>query len=255
MNQAEATGSRGGFSWKIGVLALICVTGIIFGRQAGRFLGEIVEWTAALGPWGGVLFGVLYAALTVALVPGSVLTLAAGAVYGVVWGSVIVFIGASAGSMLAFGVARYLARDWVERRLKARPDFAAVDEALSSEGLRIMFLLRLSPVFPFNFLNYALGLTRVTFRDYALACLGMIPGTILYVYTGAVAGLAARAIGGIGGRAAGGALPEKGAAWWALMGIGFIATVAVTVYATRLAKKALDQAVRSSPRPEAAPLP
>ena len=100
----------------------------------------------------------------------------------------VVFVGASLGAIAAFLVARYVARRAIERRLAGHPRFAALDRAIEKEGRKIVFLLRLSPVFPFVFLNYALGLTRVRFADYALACFGMLPGTLLYVYYGKVVG-------------------------------------------------------------------
>jgi uncharacterized membrane protein YdjX (TVP38/TMEM64 family) len=132
----------------------------------------------------------------VAFVPASLLTLAAGAIFGIPAGTLYVFVAATVGSCLAFLVSRYLARVAVERRIEGNPKFAAIDRAVGRQGRRIVFLLRLSPVFPFNLLNYALGLTRVRFVDYAVAAVGMLPGTLLYVYLGKVAGDVAALAGG-----------------------------------------------------------
>src|SRR5207245_1117774 len=103
-------------------------------------------------------------------------------------GTVYVLIAATLGSAAAFLVSRYLARGAIERRLANIPRFAAIDRAVGAEGRKIVFLLRLSPVFPFTLLNYALGLTQVRFADYLVAAIGMLPGTVLYVYAGQAIG-------------------------------------------------------------------
>ena len=181
------------------------------------------------------MFVLGYAAATVAFVPGSILTLAAGAIFGLGKGTALVFIGATLGSTLAFLVARYLARGAIERRLEDQPRFSAIDRAVGRQGLKIVFLMRLSPVFPYNLLNYALGLTRVRLLDYLLACFGMIPGTFLYVYYG-------KALGSLAA-VAGGAAPERGTGDWVLLGVGLLATAVVTAFVTRIARRALDEQV------------
>ena len=190
-------------------------------------------WVDGLGVWGPLVFIAGYAVATVALVPGSVLTLAAGAIFGLVEGTIYVFFGATLGACGAFLVARYVARSAVERRIEANPKFATVDRAVGREGRKIVFLLRLSPVFPFNLLNYGLGLTKVRFVDYAIACLGMLPGTFLYVYYGKLLGDVAAV--------AGGAEVEKGAEYWVVLGLGIVATVAVTALITAKARQALQR--------------
>jgi uncharacterized membrane protein YdjX (TVP38/TMEM64 family) len=215
---------------------LIVVVGVALLLALGRALGGYVEpfrvFVEGLGAVAPLVFGLAYAVAVVAFVPGSALTLAAGAIFGVVTGAVTVFVAAVVGSAAAFLIARYLARGAVERRLAANPKFAAIDRAVGREGRKIAFLLRLSPAIPFNLLNYALGLTRVRFADYLLASLGMIPGTILYVYLGAVAGDAASASA------------SDGAAGWqtAVKALGLAATAAVTFYVTVLARRALREA-------------
>ena len=203
------------------------------GRQGGHHVPAFAAWVDGLGLWGPLVFIAGYAVATVALVPGSILTLAAGAIFGLAEGTLYVFVGASLGACLAFLVSRYLARSAVERRLEAHPKFAAVDAAVGREGRKIVFLLRLSPIFPFNLLNYGLGLTRVRFVDYAVACLGMLPGTFLYVYYGKLLGDVAAV--------AGGAEVERGAGYWAVLGLGIVATVAVTALITSKARQALER--------------
>ena len=220
-----------------GKIALIVVGGVLLifsGRQAGAYVPVFAAWVETLGVWGPLVFIAGYALATVAFIPGSVLTLAAGAIFGLLNGIVYVFIAATLGSCLAFLVARHLAREAIERKLADTPRFAAIDRAVSAQGRKIVFLLRLSPVFPFNLLNYALGLTKVRFVDYAIAAFGMLPGTILYVYYGKLAGDVAAL--------AGGAAPERGLADYGVLLLGLVATVVVATIVTRTARKALKEA-------------
>ena len=180
-------------------------------------------------------FVAAYAVAAVALIPGSVLTLAGGALFGLLRGTLYVFAGATIGACAAFLIARYLARGAVERRLANHPRFAAIDRAVAREGRKIVFLLRLSPLFPFSLLNYALGLTRVRFADFAVASLGMLPGTVLYVYYGKVLGDVAKVAAGQGA--------PRGAGYWTVLALGLLATVAVTFVVTRTAKKALSEEI------------
>jgi uncharacterized membrane protein YdjX (TVP38/TMEM64 family) len=197
---------------------------------------DALAWISGLGPLGPIMFIGLYIVACVLLLPGAILTLGAGAIFGFVQGAVAASVGATLGATCAFLIGRYLARDWVARRVAGNPRFAAMDEAVAREGWKIVLLTRLSPVFPFNVLNYAFGLTRVGLRDYFLASwLGMIPGMFMYVYLGSLAGL------GAGNR-------QRGLGEWSLYGLGLVATVAVTVFITRLAREALAKKIRE-PRP------
>jgi uncharacterized membrane protein YdjX (TVP38/TMEM64 family) len=194
-----------------------------------------LAWISGVGPLGLLVFIALYVLACVLLLPGSILTLGAGAIFGLFQGFIAVSIGATLGATCAFLVGRYLARNWVARRMAGNSKFKAVDEAVGREGWKIVLLTRLSPVFPFNLLNYSYGLTSVSLRHYFFASwLGMIPGTVLYVYLGSLAG-------GIAGLGAGQA--SRTAAEWALYGVGLLATVAVTVFVTRVARKALAERI------------
>lgn len=189
---------------------------------------ERIEQMGAAGP---LLFIGLYVVACVLFIPGSALTLGAGAIFGVVKGSIVVSIASTLGATAAFLVGRYLARDWVARKIDRNEKFKAIDQAVAREGWKIVGLTRLSPVFPFTLLNYAYGLTRVSLRDYVLASwIGMLPGTIMYVYLGSLARL------GIEANRAGGAQT-------ALKLAGLAATIAVTVYITRIARRALEKKV------------
>lgn len=216
---------------KIALGALAIAALIVLARQVGAAVPRFAHWVDGLGAWGPAVFIIGYAAAVVAFVPGSVLTLAAGAIFGLARGAVYVFVAAVLGSSAAFLIARYVARGAVERRLAGNARFAAIDRAVGEQGRKIVVLLRLSPAFPFSLLNYALGLTQVRFIDYLVASLGMIPGTLLYVYYGT-------AIGDVAALA-GGAPPKSDAAGSALFWIGLAATVLVTMVVTRTARKAL----------------
>src|SRR2546428_9111738 len=132
-------------------------------------LASFLEWVQGIGPWGAVLFGAVYVPAAVLLVPGSLLTLGTGFVFGLAKGTVIVSLGSTAGAAAAFLVGRTLAHDWVARRTAGRPRLAAIGRAVEIEGFKIVLLTRLSPVLPFNLLNYAFGLTAVPFRTYVVA--------------------------------------------------------------------------------------
>jgi uncharacterized membrane protein YdjX (TVP38/TMEM64 family) len=222
------------------LVAVALIGGVVaIGWLAGHYVQRFAGWVDGLGVWGPVVFVLGYAVSVVAFVPASVLTLAAGAIFGVAWGTVYVLVAATAGATVAFLIARHLAREAVERWLAGNARFASLDRAVGAEGRKIVFLLRLSPVFPFTALNYALGLTNVRFADYLIACVGMIPGTLLYVYSGKLAGDVAVL--------ASGAPVDKGPGYYALLTVGLVATVVVTTVVTRLARRALDDATAAGP--------
>jgi uncharacterized membrane protein YdjX (TVP38/TMEM64 family) len=206
---------------------------VLLGREVGASVPRFAEWVEGLGPWGPVVFVLGYAAAVVGFVPGSVLTLVAGAIFGVVAGTGYVFVAATLGACAAFLISRYLARGAVEQRIAGNERFARIDAAVAREGRKIVFLLRLSPIFPFTYMNYGLGLTGVRFADYAVACLGMLPGTLLYVYLGSVAGDLATI--------AAGASAATGYENWIKFG-GLAVTAVVTVLVTRIARRALAEA-------------
>lgn len=204
-----------------------------------RWLLALVEWVRGAGAAGAVAYVTAYVAACVAFVPGSLLTLGAGFAYGVVRGTLLVMVASTLGAAAAFVLGRTVLRARIQRRLTTWPRFAAVEQAVAEQGFRVVLLLRLSPLFPFNLLNYALGLTRVPLGTYVLASvLGMFPGTVLYVYLGSLVTSAAELTVG-GARARGGPLTQ--AFFWG----GLVATVLVTVVVTRYARRALDRRLAS----------
>ena len=200
-------------------------------------LTNALEWINNLGPAAAIVFMIIYMVATVLFFPASILTLGAGVVFGVFLGSLYVFIAASIGASLAFLVGRYIARGWVEKQIEGNPRFKAIDQAVAEEGVKIVLLTRLSPVFPFNLLNYAYGLTKVTFRDYVVGTLGILPGTIMFVYVGSLA----KNLATLGSEE----VATPSGIQWTIRIIGFLATVAVTVYVTKIARKALNERVET----------
>lgn len=221
--------------WTIALWVAIALALVVAARAANApaLLRAALDWIMGLGPWGLVVFVVLYATAAVLLLPAFVLTLGAGAVFGVAHGFVAVWVGATLGATAAFLIGRYLARGWVERRIEGNARFTAIDDAVAREGWKIVGLTRMSPAFPYGLLNYAFSVTRVSVRAYVLAtAIGMIPGIAMYVYIGSLAGTLA----GAGERA-------RTPAEWALYAVGLVATVAVTVYVTHVARAALDRRI------------
>ena len=184
----------------LGVLVLLGL--LVAGRYLGSLIPAVTERVQRLGPLAPLGFMLAYVVGAVAFVRGSLLTLAAGAIFGLVRGTVYVLIGATLGAASAFLIARYAARDFLRRRLPGSARFAALDTALLHDGRKIVFLLRLSPIFPFTVLNYALGVSGVRFVDFLVASVGMIPGTLLYVYYG-------KAVGEVAALASGAAPPRQ----------------------------------------------
>src|SRR5881409_1666388 len=212
------------------VIALFLVTRFLPVRE---WLTDFNNWVGQMGVAGILIFIVVYAVATVLLAPGSVLTIGAGFAFDLWKGFLAVSVGATLGASLAFLIARFIARDKVEAIARRNEKFRKIDNAIGKQGAKLIFLLRLSPVIPFNLSNYLYGLTGVKFWPYVLTSwIGMIPGTFLYVYIGA-AGKAAVAA------AAGGEAMKHGWQYWTFTGVGLAATIVVTVWVTKIARDAL----------------
>jgi uncharacterized membrane protein YdjX (TVP38/TMEM64 family) len=220
------------------LLAAFGIAFVLFGREASLRLPAFAAWVQSLGVWGPLAFVLGYGIAAVLLVPAVLLTLAGGAVFGFRRGVVYVTMGATLGATLAFFAARYVVRRFVEAYVERYPRLGAIDRAVESEGARLVFLLRLSPIVPFVFLNYVLGISRISFRDYILGTVGMLPAVAAYVYAGKVAGDLATVVAGV-------ATPH-GPMYYVLLTIGLAATLLASVLITRAAARAL--AARSEPQ-------
>jgi uncharacterized membrane protein YdjX (TVP38/TMEM64 family) len=225
---------------KSGITRLAALVGIIVALflamkflPVQQWLRSFNDWVGQMGAVGIFIFIIVYAAATVLLAPGSILTIGAGFAFGLWKGFLAVSGGATLGAALAFLVARFIARDKVEAIAQRNHKFRSIDHAIGKQGAKLIFLLRLSPVIPFNLSNYFYGLTAVRFWPYVLASwIGMIPGTFLYVYIGTAGKAAVEA-------AAGGEVMRHGWQYWTFISVGLAATIAVTIWVTKIARDSL----------------
>jgi uncharacterized membrane protein YdjX (TVP38/TMEM64 family) len=219
--------------WKWIALTLVVAALIVTAHllPVVDWLKSFNDWVGHLGPLGFVAFVAIYALATVLFVPGWPLTVGAGFTFGLVLGTVAVSLGSTIGAALAFLIARSIARKNVEAMTKKNEKFQAIDRAIGEQGWKLIFLLRLSPVIPFNVSNYVYGITAVKFWPYVLASwIGMLPGTLLYVYLGIIGKAGVEAASGGGRRSD----------WqWVALGVGLLATIIVTFWVPRIASDAL----------------
>ena len=215
-------------------LAIVAIAAIAI-LPTKDYLLQFVDAVQRMGSKGPVVLAAVYVLATVLFVPGSILTLGAGFLWGVPIGIVTISVGSTLGAAAAFGLGRTLLREVIAAKVAKNEKFRLIDAAVGEQGFKIVLLTRLSPVFPFNLLNYSFGLTRVSFRDYLLASwIGMLPGTAMYVYIGsALKNLADISTGNFDG----GLGPKL------LYGFGLLMTVVATVFITRIAQKSLQDAL------------
>ncbi|PYR66256.1 MAG: hypothetical protein DMF88_16955 [Acidobacteria bacterium] len=197
-----------------------------------KWVGDLLVQVGQLGVWGPILFVLLYVAAAVTMAPAFVLSVAAGALFGVWRGSLLVFVSATLGAMAAYGVARAVTGTrfvkWVMRDRRVE----VVRRAVAHRSVWVQFLLRLSPIVPYVLLNYALGFSRVRIRDFLVACFGMIPTIVMYVYYGRVVGDVAKIAAGVA--------PPRGREYYGLLVVGLMATVVATMVITRAARRAIE---------------
>lgn len=195
---------------------------------------RLLDSIAAMGPWGPVLLVLAYVAACMFAIPVWPLTLGAGFLFGLLWGIVTVSIGSTIGATMAFLLSRYVARGWVARRMAAQLAFRTADEAIARQGFKIVLLLRLSPAFPFNVLNFALGLTAVPLKWYVLASwLGMLPGTLMYVYLGTAARSVRDVLTGE---------TQLSQLHYVAFSVGLVATILTAIVLARIARDAIRAA-------------
>ncbi len=208
-------------------IAVPLVAGIAIGRLATPYLPGFSAWVQTLGIWAPLAFVAAYVGVVLFLLPAFLLTMAGGAVFGVVKGSALVLLGATIGGTLAFLLGRHVLRAGVAKRVAAHPTLSTVDRVIGDDGLRLMLLLRLSPAIPFVLSNYALGVTRVRTRDFVLAMPGMLPIITSYAAFGAAGASAAQG---------------KGALPLPVLALGVVATVVLGLLFARLTQRALREA-------------
>jgi len=197
---------------------------------------QILQNIHELGIWGVIIFMVFYNLATLCLIPGSILTMKGGCLYGLIHGSIIVFVSATFGAITSFLLGRYVCKNWVYSMLNKYPQFIQINEAISKKGWQIVFLSRLSPLFPFNLLNYLFGISKISFQDYLIGSLGIIPGTLMYVYFGSLAtNLATANVDNII------VTPKTQIITWTVRIIGLISTIMITIISTNFARKNLNK--------------
>lgn len=235
----------------IAILVFVVVDSTVGDSRVKSVLTDFLDAVEDLGFWGAVLFALVYVVATVLLIPGTILTLGAGFVFtrtnggdnvaGTLIATAVVFVGATAGATLAFIFARFLLRDAATKLTEKYKVFRAIDKAIETNGLKIVFLLRLSPAIPFNVLNYILGTTNVTLREYVLACFGLLPGTIAFCFVGSTLGSLSDVEEG--GENSDGSGDTAKLIILIVGGVAsIIAVVLITIYARRELKKYLDEA-------------
>ncbi|RMG59188.1 MAG: TVP38/TMEM64 family protein [Deltaproteobacteria bacterium] len=184
MESEKKGNEKGKNRWKVLLLLALIVALIVVGRafNLGEKLAALKDWIGGLGPLGPIVYVLLYVAAVVLAIPGSAITIAGGALFGAVTGTILVSVGSTIGAGLAFLIARYLARDAVSSWLEKNEKFQKLDRLTEEKGAVIVAITRLVPLFPFNLLNYGFGLTRVRFGTYLFwSWLCMLPGTVFYV--------------------------------------------------------------------------
>jgi len=197
------------------------------------WLAPVVLKVMELGPWAPVVFVLIYVVAAVTLAPAFFLTVAGGAVFGVWQGSLLVFVGASLGASAVYALASPLARTRWMRRVTSDERVAAVRHAVAGGGVRVMFLLRLSPLVPYSILNYALALSGVRYADFVVALLGMIPAILLYTYYGKVVGDVAALAAGVS--------PPHGVEYYLLLALGLVTVAISTTMITRAARREMER--------------
>jgi uncharacterized membrane protein YdjX (TVP38/TMEM64 family) len=208
-------------------VALVVLVTVARSDAVTESIQSALDWIEGQGLLGAVVFVAVYIAATIVAVPGSLLSLGAGAAYGFWPGFALVSLASTLGATAAFLIARYVARGWVARRIADNPRFRALDDGVAAEGWKLVLLTRLSPIFPFNLQNYGYGLTQIPAMHYVLASwIGMMPGTMMIVYVGHAVGSVAK------GR-------ERTSAEWTVLALGLVATIAVAIVAARIARRAL----------------
>lgn len=233
------------------VLVLVAALCVAILLPVEQWIAAVIEWAAQHRALAWLALIVLYLVAALCVLPAAAFSLAAGAIFGVGIGCVVVSIGSTAGALLAFLLGRTVAHDWVQRRIARSALFRAVDHAVAVRGFWVVVLTRMTPVLPYAVLNYAYGVTRVGLRDYLVGSwLGMMPLTLAYVYAGSVAANLTQALKGHG--------HPGGTAWWVL-GLGVLATVTMVVIVTRAARGFLEREIAESSdapaRPGADPAP
>jgi uncharacterized membrane protein YdjX (TVP38/TMEM64 family) len=212
-------------------IAVIALSGFLLVRSLpiAAVLERASRTVEGLGSWGPIGFAGLYVIVGLLFVPVAALTLAAGALFGPWIGTLVASAAGTTSAVLAFLIARYMARDAVARSSQRHPTFAAIDRAIKIGGWKVLALMQMSPIVPFSLGNYFFGVTGVSLRSFVFASwIGRLPRSMVYVY-----------LGHVGSQAVGGQGEGASAAWWWLFGLGLLASVIAALWLSRLARREL----------------
>ncbi len=210
-------------------IAVPIVPGLLLGRMVSPWLPGFSAWVNTMGAWAPIAYVTAYVAVVVLMMPAFLVIMAGGAVFGVVKGSLLALTGATIGGTCAFLIGRYFARDMVARRVSANPTLSVIDRVIGEDGLKLVFLLRLSPAVPFVLSNYALGVTRVKLRDFVLGTIGLTPIVVTYAAYGSASGAGPNADG------------SAAISPWMLT-LGIIVTVILGLLLARIVQRAIREA-------------
>jgi uncharacterized membrane protein YdjX (TVP38/TMEM64 family) len=229
-NKGEPHARRPRLALKLfaGVLLLLCVAWL--GRYFGHHLPALERWIASHGALGFVVFIVAVVVCPSLFVPDTVFAVLAGILFGVFWGTLVVVVASLLTATVDFAISRQFLREKVRRWLSANPRLAAIEQAVKREGLRFLFLLRLTPIHPVT-VSYVLGATNTPVSTFLAASLGLIPGLFVEVYFGYVAKHVAKVSGKVS---------EHSTLHTVLTIAGLVLSIALLVYVTRLARRALS---------------
>jgi uncharacterized membrane protein YdjX (TVP38/TMEM64 family) len=224
--------------FRLWLLMLLVLMMVIIGQRLNLMahVQPIWLWLNTLATQDPLTFIIVFNVATLVGIPASLLAMRVGYVFGAGWGTWYVLIAAIVGAIVTFTIGRYLAKDWVQRKIQHNLWFKAIDRAVAQEGWKIVLLTRLSPIFPFNLTNYAFGVTQISLKSYMLGSMGILPGTFLYTYVGSLANDLTTIN-----------LSTSSAHFsiqfvqWTMRIVGLAATVLLLLYTNRLAKKALNQ--------------
>ena len=204
---------------------------------------QIDSWVKSMGSLGPLFYLIFLSIAVVLLFPTPILKIFSGALFGFSLGSLINFASSVLGGFIAFILGRWMLRDSIKKIISKNKKVASIEKALSEDGMRVSILVRLSPILPDEWLNYALSTTSLSLKDFMISSISSLLYALVYSYYGSVLGSLAFSSAGIDGF-------NRSPLWWAMTVIGVIATIVVTVYTTRIAMKALEEYQEVAPSEE-----
>ena len=226
------------FFWKLVAILLVLALVAVLADSVGHYVLALESWIAAQGAWGPIFFLAVFILLSSILVPDTVFAIIAGALFGLLWGTVLMFTGGLIASLLNFYIAQRFLGSQVRTFLRNHPKLSVVEHAAEREGIRLLFLLRLTPINP-AIVSYILGSIRVPLPSFLIATLGLIPGFFVEVYFGYLINHMSSV--------ATGTTKSDSPLHTAFVVTGFILCLATLAYLTHIARRALAESSAQTP--------